>query len=209
MSDPVILLAGGASLRMGTLKGLIKRGHKTWLEIQLKRIHDSGLRYVILVLGHGADQYQEMSPWRNVTSLYPELTVSVVGNPSPERGIFSSIQTGIKALPAECSGAFILPIDVPMAKAGTIQSLRNSIGGAEALVPEHEKRGGHPVWLARNLADRILKMDPRLEDSRLDFVIQSLEPSERKRVLVDDPFIHLNINTPAELIQLEPLFNEP
>src|SRR4051812_26917789 len=86
---PVILLAGGNSSRMGVPKGLIEMNGRTWLENQIERLSQCGLREIIVVLGYHAEKYRERLPWLGTR-------LPSVENAQPEFGPFSSITTGIK-----------------------------------------------------------------------------------------------------------------
>jgi CTP:molybdopterin cytidylyltransferase MocA len=134
---PLILLAGGRSSRMGTPKGLLDYQGHPWLLEQFRRFNAVSGRQVVIVLGFQHEQYVERIPWLekaiNQTLQQLGLLISVVINPTPDYGQFSSLQSAISFLQdnhpnlAELKtpnselvrlgdpifGAFILPVDVP------------------------------------------------------------------------------------------------
>ena len=95
----VVVLAAGRSSRMGVPKGLFPFEGRPWLLTQLSALAS---RRVVLVLGHDAPRYDEAIP-----DLAARVDVAV--NPDPDRGPFSSLQTGLARLPPDGRPAFVLP----------------------------------------------------------------------------------------------------
>ena len=89
MKPAAILLAGGASTRMGQPKALLLIGGQTFLG-RLIAIYARHCHPVIVVLGYQADAIRAATPGE----------AEWVRNEHPERGQFSSLQTGLRALPA-------------------------------------------------------------------------------------------------------------
>src|SRR4051812_27701544 len=84
---PLVILAAGASDRMGSPKGLLSINGQPFLAWQLARYEAaSGTTYKV-VLGAAAKAYQERI-----------LGLASVINPHPELGPFSSLQIGLRAL---------------------------------------------------------------------------------------------------------------
>jgi CTP:molybdopterin cytidylyltransferase MocA len=128
-----LLLAGGASTRMGEAKGLMKFRDHTWLEWQLQRISEYqqithfNIHEVVIVLGYHLNAYLNLliplkSAQRHSFDGVADLLhnpvegkfdFKIVNNPRPECGSFSSLQCGLQELAAKTSGAFVLPVDVP------------------------------------------------------------------------------------------------
>ena len=216
---PIVILAGGASTRMGHPKGLMEFKSRTWSEVQFERIYPAGIKNILFVLGHHAELYEAQSPWAKIKTQCPDLNISVIKNPRPELGSFSSLQVGLGRLKICDKGVLVLPIDVPFLSPHSFsklyeatllanQSAHQTNGQIKAIVPECNGgggalRGGHPVWLSRSLINKILNMNPSLDTSRLDFVIRNLNPSEVKRVAVEDFLITFNLNTSEDLTKLE------
>jgi CTP:molybdopterin cytidylyltransferase MocA len=99
---PLILLAAGRSSRMGTPKGLLDFQGRPWLSEQLQRFKAAEGRRVIIVLGFHYKQYIEGIPWLEKAACRPArrfgLKISMVRNPTPEQGPFSSLQCAISFL---------------------------------------------------------------------------------------------------------------
>jgi CTP:molybdopterin cytidylyltransferase MocA len=193
-----ILLAGGRSARMGMPKGLFPVQGRPWIEHQLDAIDGARLRAAIVVLGFDAERY--------VTAI-PGLTrrARVVVNEAPERGPFSSLQCGLRAVTS--AAAFVLPVDVPAAAPEVWQALADVLSAGETVdgaVPEHDGRGGHPVLLGPAL---IAAISARAPTSRLDEELRA-HVAERgrgsvARVPVADRRVGLNLNGPEDWGQLQ------
>ncbi|HEY8091608.1 MAG TPA: NTP transferase domain-containing protein [Polyangiaceae bacterium] len=179
---PVIVLAAGQSSRLGEPKGLVVVEGRTWIDRQLEAL---GGRRAVLVLGHDRDRYLPVI-------LALGRPVDLVTNPDPDRGPFSSLQEGLAAVDAG-SAAFVLPVDVPAPGKAVWEALEASLGAAEAAVPVHEGKGGHPVLLGPALVARLLT---RPASSRLDEELRALPLVAR--VPVDDPRVGLNLNTASD-----------
>jgi molybdenum cofactor cytidylyltransferase len=184
---PVIVLAAGKSSRAGMPKGLIDIDGRPWLEHQLDALKHHGLRNVLVVLGHHAELYRPVIEARSVRQAV---------NPEPDRGPFSSLQTGLAALPRG-STAWVLPLDVPCPSQEVWMALqqRFSEGGAEVVMPVVEGRGGHPVLLSAEMVTRLLQLALEHPESRLDHQIRALPEDRVARIEVKDRRVLDNLNT--------------
>lgn len=179
---PVIILAGGKATRLGTPKTLFThpRFGGYWVHTQLRSLTQIGLHRNVVVLGfHAAREIEKLSG------------VTHVINPRPEDGPFSSIQTGLSALPD--GPVFILPIDVPVPS----KEVWEKLGEVEnaACVPEFQGRRGHPVFLDNNLAKKIRALPAT---SRLDHVLRDEAGVSIANIL--DPAILLNLNSQEDFL---------
>ncbi len=170
---------------MGEPKGLWAVGGKPWLEHQLDAIEALGAE-AVLVLGFDRERYLQALPGL-------EDHASVVVNPAPEHGPFSSLQCGLRV-----SGgpAFVLPVDVPVPVASVWRALHEAMTErVDAAVPLHEGLGGHPVLLSPALATHVLGLPA---DSRLDHVLREWDASRIARIPVLDRRVRLNLNAPED-----------
>jgi CTP:molybdopterin cytidylyltransferase MocA len=190
LTEPLILLAGGRSRRAGQPKGLRDFRGRPWIVEQLERFSRAGGSSAVVVLGRGNDDgYREVL----AAAALPGLELRLALNPAPDRGTFSSLQEGLRAL-REGSSAFILPVDVPAPEARVwVELSRAGALGEAAAISSTELGGGHPVWLSGQLVREILELP---DTSRLDLVLKS--QARLKRVRVDDPSVGLNLNTSEE-----------
>ena len=97
-----IILAAGASSRMGTPKALLDYRGETFVG-RLVRVLGACCKPVIVVLGYHADAIRQQVP----------ATANIVINPDPSRGQLSSLQTGLAELPADADGFAFIPVDSP------------------------------------------------------------------------------------------------
>src|SRR5262249_4207703 len=100
-----VVLAAGASTRMGQNKLLFRLEGETLIRRAVASAISAGLDPVIVVLGHEAE--------RAVTEL-SGLSILPVFNPDYARGINRSLQTGIASVPGEASAAVVMLADMPM-----------------------------------------------------------------------------------------------
>jgi CTP:molybdopterin cytidylyltransferase MocA len=219
---PLILIAGGQSSRMGTPKGLLNYNGDPWITEQLRRFKAASGSQAIIVLGFHQTPYFNQIPWMEQAVNQPVqhfgLEISVVLNPAPEFGQFSSLQSAIAFLQAhetdfderrttnderslvgpKIPGAFILPIDVPCPGKEVFQKLAETVSPLiDAAIPHYQSRGGHPVLLSAHFLYRLAEVPPGSPQARLDFRIQALPPERSVFVPVHDKHIHLNMNSMA------------
>jgi molybdenum cofactor cytidylyltransferase len=124
---------------------------------------------------------------------------SVVVNPDPSQGQFSSLQVGLhEVLNRGRDAAMVTLVDRPPVNRATVQILRDAFESAPpniwAVVPEHAGKHGHPYIVGRELIEAFLQASPTA-------TARDIEHRHQDRiqyVAVDDPFVALNINTPED-----------
>ena len=100
------------------------------------------------------------------------------------------------------AGALLWPVDACLAAPETLAALlaaseASGTRAAEAWVPSHASRRGHPVLLGAGVFARLLALGP---DQPARDVIRGLAAAEALcHVEVEDPAVLMNANTPAEL----------
>jgi molybdenum cofactor cytidylyltransferase len=121
-----IVLAAGASSRMGTNKLLLVLEGESVVRRAVRRALDAGLAPAVVVLGHDAER---------VSRELDGLACSPVLNPDPARGMSSSLGTGVAALSADAVAAAVVLADMPLVTAEMIAGLvRRYRAGPEPLV---------------------------------------------------------------------------
>jgi len=150
-----IILAAGASSRMGSPKALLEYRGETFIQ-RLVRVLSPVCGRVVVVLGYHAAEIRPGIPGSAV------ITV----NPAPERGQLSSLQTGLAALPTDADGFLFTPVDSPAVESETVERVAEAFrrrDPATLLVipriqtPSGPKRG-HPVFAARAIAEELLAL---------------------------------------------------
>lgn len=183
-----LVLAAGASSRMGELKALLPFGGSTLLERAVRTFLDAGLPDVTVVIGHEADR---------VRDAVAALDVRCVENPAPERGMYSSVVAGIASLDPGVDAAFVLPADMPAVRAGTVARLAREHGAAQPAVtyPAFVGRRGHPPLVSRQLFDEILRGSG---EGGLRGVLTRFEDRARIVPVLDEGVV-LDLDTPGDV----------
>ena len=176
-----IILAAGASRRLGTNKAMIEIGMSTLLELQISMLQRAGLSLIIVV----------SNPMNQLTH-GPIQGVKHVVNSHFDKGRMSSIQAGLNhalSIKKEVNCVIICPVDRPGWRPKIIgQLLEHSVSSR----PVSKTGGGHPVTIMRNDFDLILTSSP---DKPLNECI------EFNPVHVDSPFFNVNLDTQESVDQ--------
>ena len=197
-----VILAAGESSRMGTDKALLPwppqvagqpLSKETFLSAAIRSFALS-TDFVVVVAG------------KNEPVLAPVAYAngaSVVTNPDPDRGQFSSLQVGLhEVLNRGRDAAMITLVDRPPVRRATIQLLRDAFESAPqniwAVVPEFSGKHGHPYLVGRELIEVFLQAPPTASARDIEHRYQD----HIQYVAVDDPFVALNINTPDDYAAL-------
>ena len=128
---------------------------------------------------------------------------SVVRNPTPENGQFSSLKVGLQqALNYGRDAAMVTLVDRPPASVATLQTLTSAFIAAPnevwAVVPQVNGKHGHPILLAREMIEAFLRA-PANANAR---DIEHQNQQHIQYVPVDDPTVTLNVNTPEDYATL-------
>ena len=186
-----VILAAGASSRMGSPKALLDYRGETFVG-RLVRVLASVADPVIVVLGY------------NVESIRPAIDprARIVINPAPERGQLSSLQTALAELPDSAEGFLFVPVDCPAAEhetvVGVTAAFRGRASGIHLVVPQYRGKHGHPVCASRDIAAEILAL-PSTAQAR--DVIHKHVP-DTLYIDVDDPGILTDVDDPERYRRL-------
>jgi molybdenum cofactor cytidylyltransferase len=152
---PVVILAAGASRRMGRPKALLDFGSRCCLERLVDACRRSGQGPIVVVLGSGAGAILQR--------LRPAPGIRVVLNADHERGQTSSVKAGLRAVSAGSEGIFLLPVDHPLVEPSDLEALAGGFAarGADTTmrIPTHRGRRGHPLLISGEHRQAILGMD--------------------------------------------------
>jgi molybdenum cofactor cytidylyltransferase len=193
-----VILAAGGSSRMGRDKALLPwppaipgqvPSSETFLSTAIRSLSLT-TEFVVVVVG------------KNEKALAPIVYAqgaSLVANPDPDRGQFSSLQVGLhEVLGHGRDAAMVTLVDRPPVGAATTQILRDAfaISGQNtwAVIPEFSAQHGHPYLIGREMIEAFLRV-PATSSAR---DVEHAHRDHVQYVKVDDPLVALNINTPED-----------
>ena len=148
-----ILLAGGASTRMGKTKQLLPLGGKTLIERVVIEALTSELERIVLVLGYQAGDIKKV-----ITPLFPQPKLSIIENRQFKQGISSSIIAGLSEIENTHDHAMILLGDMPFIHRDLINLLlrRYLRSGLPIGAIKGKDRPAHPMIFSRALYSELL-----------------------------------------------------
>ena len=187
-----IILAAGASSRMGTPKALLDYRGETFVR-RLVRVLGTSCKPVIVVLGYHADVIRQQVPANAIVAI----------NPDPSRGQLSSLQTGLSALPADADGFAFIPVDSPAVAEDTVAKLVRTFEHRKPetlfVIPRQSGKRGHPVLAARSVAAEFLALPPVAEARE----VVHAHVDRTQYVDVDDAGIFTDVDDPEAYRQLK------
>jgi len=195
MTEPILaalILAAGYSSRMGRFKPLLRLGDKTAIEWAVGAFREAGIARIRIVTGHEAEAME---------SFLRSAGLDAVRNPDYDKGMYSSVQAGLASLPAAVQACFLLPVDIPLVRASTIDALANRYASKPAAViyPNFRGQRGHPPLISRELFAEVISGDG---EGGLRALLQRYETDE---VAVADEGILLDMDTPEDYARLAEL----
>src|SRR5438093_975051 len=124
---------------------------KPLLQYALDRINESVVDEVIVVLGAFADEIQKQIKFDGER---------IVINSDYERGMSTSLQTGLRAVAGDAEAAIIALGDQPFVESKTIDALVDEYRQSQSpiVVPTYDGRRGNPVLIDRSLFERALQI---------------------------------------------------
>jgi molybdenum cofactor cytidylyltransferase len=130
---------------------------------------------------------------------------SLVVNPDPARGQFSSLQVGLhEVLSRGRDAAMITLVDRPPVQMKTIETLEAAFEQALthrkwAVIPEYQGKHGHPILVGREMMEAFLRA-PETSSAR---EVEHAHQNEIEYVPVDDPLVAGNVDTPEQYATLD------
>ncbi|MDQ2952966.1 MAG: nucleotidyltransferase family protein [Chloroflexota bacterium] len=193
MPDPLrsvaIVTAAGSAERFGGKKLLADVGGEPMLDRTIRCLLEGDVSEVIVVVGTDGRKALE----RDVNAMN-DARVRPVENRQPERGMFSSIQEGVRTASGDV--LLVLPGDMPFVRSDTVRTVIQQWTKTRGIVsPRYNGKRGHPVALPLGLRDEILATPAT---SNLHEVIKR-HLDQRTDLDVDDPGIVKDVDTPADL----------
>lgn len=184
MKTAALVLAAGASTRLGQPKQLVLLQGETLLERALRLACKAGCEPVIAVLGAHAGKIEAVVSFDGI---------HVVHNPAWQEGMASSIRAGLHDLVmGRAERLLVMACDQPSVTAGHLQALLQQEEGIVAS--GYAGRRGIPAVFPRSMFGDLMHL-------RGDAGARDLLRGESV-TLIDLPEGELDIDTPADLARL-------
>ncbi len=184
-----VVLAAGASTRLGELKQLARLGDETLLDRAVRVAKDAGCSPIVVVLGYDA--------WRMRETCDLSGTI-VLLNRRYDEGMASSIQCGLKGIGeatgcSEATGCIVMTCDQP---AVTAQHLQALMANGDLAASQYAGRRGVPAYFPASTFDELKKLTG---DTGARALLQTART-------VELPHGELDIDTTQDLEQARKLF---
>jgi molybdenum cofactor cytidylyltransferase len=149
-----VILAAGESRRMGTQnKLLLKIGSEVLIRKFVKSVCASAADAVLVILGHEAEK---------IKAVLQDQALRFVKNTCYEKGMTTSIQSGVNAASRESVGFMICLADLPFAETSDFNRLIQAFTdfrrteSSLIIVPVFQGQRGNPVLFSAEFRDKLL-----------------------------------------------------
>jgi molybdenum cofactor cytidylyltransferase len=183
-----LILAAGASTRMGRPKALLEFDGKTCLDLALEAVR--GLGTPVVVLGAAREEIQERVKLGSV-----QLAL----NDDWEQGQTSSLKAGLACLSPSSSAFLFYPVDFPLVSSEEVGRvvetfLRCKDPNKAIFIPSYSMQRGHPVLCRRALAPEF----QALPDDAPARTVINFRPQRISYVDFDQAYILMDMDTPED-----------
>lgn len=192
----VLVLAAGASSRLGQPKQLVRLGHRPALHIVVSSAVALAGSAVTVVIGAHA---------REMTHLLAHSPASVVVNRHWEEGMASSLRLGVATLPPACEAVLVLLGDQVGITSEDLKRLAGAWRGEEGLIAAsvYDQQVGVPAIFPRMWFSEL----SALRGDRGARAV--LERNSFRLVRVPMPNAAIDLDTPEDLAALTERFRTP
>jgi len=181
-----VVLAAGASRRMGTNKALLEYGGKTFLDNMCDALTAGGCRPVMAVVSRPFDEIKDRCRLQGA-----ELVV----NPDPDRGQISSLRCAIERV-RNCTGILVVTVDQGSLVAESVSQVKGALPGFDVAVARYKGQSGHPTAFSARIFPAL--ESPAADQGARQVVAECTQAKRVRFVDLDDPGVVRNLNTPDE-----------
>jgi molybdenum cofactor cytidylyltransferase len=189
-----IVLAAGASRRMGKPKLLLPWGPSTIIRSVCERVVASGLHEVVVIAGEQMEAIQQQ---------LSDLPVQIVYNPDHAEGeMLSSLKLGLQSIWHSSSACMVVLGDQPEISQDTFSLVVNAYGKGlgRIIVPTYKEQRGHPVLIDSAFWPSIIDLPP----GGLPRDMLSTHEQYIYRLEVDTESVLSDIDTPNDYKRTKP-----
>ena len=183
-----VVLAAGASRRLGRAKQLIEIDGEPLLRQAARAVLATRPRDAIAVLGHDADR---------IASVLEGLAIRELRIEDADDGMSASLRAGIAALDASCEGALIVLTDQPALGAAHLEAICAAWRATpeRAVASAYANVLGVPALLPRSWFDDVMSL-------RGDTGARTLLRERRHEIVaIAAPELARDIDTPRDVIR--------
>ena len=193
-----IILAAGASTRLGQPKQLLRLKDKYLLEWVLDAALTSMLSRIILVLGYA---HQKIMKALEEKLQHTKLQIEI--NPDYQKGQSQSLQVGLTRVLDAFPAVMFLLADQPLVDAATINYLLKKFWSSkkDICVPTFRGTRGNPTIFSQKFYKQIMEI-------KGDIGARQIMNSHPERVLeieIKNPLLFADVDTPEDFAKIDKL----
>jgi len=149
------VIAAGFSSRVGKFKPLLDFGESSIIGTIIQKLQALGTARIIVVAGYSH---------KILEAELEKYPVCLVINEDYERGMLSSIQSGLRAVSMRASGMLIYLVDQPFIRIDTLRLISSAFneGRAGIILPTYRGKHGHPVIISRKYFGEVFQLDDNI-----------------------------------------------
>jgi molybdenum cofactor cytidylyltransferase len=178
-----LIIAAGASTRLGFPKQVVRLGAETLLDRSIRIAAEAGCGPIIVVVGAFEDTIRSQCKLQGI---------SLVSNPDWGEGMGTSLSRGVRMFD-DIPGILVMTCDMP---AVTSDHLRALAGAGVLTASSYAGRNGVPAYFPNNLFPELVKISG-------DVGARNLIQCANK---IDLPFGQLDVDTTEDLAKARQLF---
>jgi molybdenum cofactor cytidylyltransferase len=189
-----IVLAAGASSRMGRPKAFLPIGSDSFLTRVCRTLTDGGLDQLVIVSGSEAAEAEQALERAGILA-------RLVENRRRDEGQITSLQAGLAIADRPGVDAVLVHlVDAPLVAPSTVRAVADAFRRTHAPIvrPLVGGRHGHPVVFARLTFDELRAADPQVGAKS----VVRAHAAEAIDVAVNDPGACQDIDTPEDYERL-------